>query len=112
MKYLKTFESLDEPKVGDYVYMRSSAISEEVKDLVNNSVGKITKITYEFNYEDVDKNGLIEYIDVKYNFPESILKKFGDKLNDRGFNPDQLVAFAPTIKELELKVAAKKYNIG
>ena len=101
MKYIRKYEELDEPKIGDYVILNVAYLSKEWQDFINNTPGKIIK-----------KNGGI--IKVKYtNFSNNIQ----DALtvgNERGVyvtTTSSIVVFAPTIKEVKLKFSANKYNI-
>ena len=99
MKYLKKYESLETPEVGDYVLMKSETSNEKLADLINTTIGKIDSLAYRSLY-------------VRYNFSKEILNKFRfHDLRLREFDKNQIVAFAKTIKELELKIQVKNYNL-
>ena len=108
----KIFENLkSELKVGDYVLMRSNASAKELLEFINNNIGQVIKIN---NFEDLR-------IRVRYNnIPDNVIPWFG--FAERQFPPsirtaarifdiNQIVEFAKTKEELELKLAAKKYNL-
>jgi len=102
MKYLKKYESLEEPEVGDYVLMKSEA-NKKVANLINQTIGRINKLIQPYFDSRVG-------IEVKYDFPRSVLKNLRID-NTRVFDRDQIVAFGKTKKELELKKQANKYNL-
>ena len=107
MKYIKLYEEIDTQKEGDYVLMKSKS-THVVANIINNTIGKIIKIE---DRQYVDHRGVNQIsIRVKYDLPQSILKKL-EIDNIRDFTQKQIVEFGSTIEELELKLAAKKYNI-
>jgi len=97
----KIFEVLQsELEVGDYVLMRSSVHS--IVEFINNTIGKIIGFDY-------DKYNNIK---VTYdNIPEDLRTYWFNNTNDRDFNINQVVEFSKNKEELELKLAAKKYNL-
>ena len=107
MKYIKLYEEIDTPKEGDYVLMKSKS-SQVVANIINNTIGKIIKIEDRQYSDHLGVNQIS--IRVKYDLPQSILKKL-EIDNIRDFTQKQIVEFGSTIEELELKLAAKKYNI-
>ena len=44
MKYIKTFESLNQPQIGDYVILKFSNSDPYWKNYINNQIGKLTNI--------------------------------------------------------------------
>lgn len=90
MKYLKAYEdTISKPQIGDYVLMRSESGSESAEKYINSHIGKIS----EWYHND------------------GLKVDYGNEFKKRIFSKAQIVEFAPTIEELELKLAAKKYNI-
>ena len=45
MKHLKSYESLNEPKVGDYVLMRTDSKNIDYKNFIRNTPGQIILIS-------------------------------------------------------------------
>jgi len=134
MKYLKTYESnrLRNPQIGDYVlihidfsdYLSNAKIIDgklefldiTAEDLlsyekfINVTIGQIIDI----KKDDLGKDKVI----VKYtNVPNNILRWFTtdeEKQNlsfYRDYGLERVVDFAPTIKELKIKLRAKKYSL-
>ena len=134
MKYLKTQESnrLRNPQIGDYVlihidfsdYLSNAKIIDgklefldiTAEDLlsyekfINVTIGQIIDI----KKDDLGKDKVI----VKYtNVPNNILRWFTtdeEKQNlsfYRDYGLERVVDFAPTIKELKIKLRAKKYSL-
>jgi hypothetical protein len=108
MRHLKTYENIiKEPKIGDYVIMRSKYKSKpELTEFIENTIGEIFSKYY--------SDSKMEDIRVIYDFvPDDIRKNF--MMIQGGFtmwfkNYD-IIEYAKTKKELKLKIAAKKYNI-
>lgn len=95
MKYIKTFEDTqNEPRIGDYVLMRSETGNPNVEKFVNNTIGQL----YQF---DVAGGVIIKYKNSPYN----------DDGQKRMFHRSQIVAFSPSIDELKLKIRTIKYNL-
>ena len=105
MKYIKTFESLDGPQVGDYVVCEEGIGINELCDFINNTVGKIIKI---------DKSVLFTYI-VKYeNIPQDFkiyFNIFGSLDNSRGYSTNELLFWSKNKKDVEEYLMSKKYNL-
>ena len=108
MNHLRLFENFeDEPQIGDYVYCdldRKSSTPIYVAagiDFINNSIGQFR--IFNPNYPSLSKNKYMIYYD---NAPKEILpsKRVSMNLSD-------IVAFAPTIEELELKMKQLKFNL-
>ena len=104
MKYLKKFETITESKkmqVGDYILIRSTRNPEDLNNFINNNIGQIKKIE--------SKSIRVMYDDI----PEKFYKNFHtkDEGDGRLFGKDQIVEFAKTKENLELKIQMKKFNI-
>ena len=111
MKYIKTFENLNlnnQPKVGDYVYVNTYYADDVIINFLNNNIGKIIRridrgfvVKYdnapdEFNIESENHDNNLDYC-------------FSN--NNWNVDYDEIIAFAPTKKELELKIQSNKYNL-
>lgn len=95
MKYIKTFEDTKNiPKKGDYVIMKSESNDERIQDFINNNIGRIKEYW-------PGSNVRVRFYDVPTYFGDTV----------RLFSKNQIVAFAPTKKELELKLSINKYNL-
>ena len=103
MKYIKTFESInkDKPEVGDYVICDStiddyvicdSTNFVSLRELVQNSIGKITIIKSVFFWDEF----YIEY---------------GDLIGDIMFVEEEILFWSKNKEELELILTTKKYNL-
>jgi hypothetical protein len=108
MKYLKRFESVVFPEVGDYVIFNTNYTNDEhfirLSNFLNNNLGIIDKI-YIPNYDE-------KYCaDVKYdNIPEDLKISFRkDGTIDTRLN--KIYAYGKTPEDVKMKVKAKKYNL-
>jgi hypothetical protein len=99
MKHLKYFENAieDKPQVGDYVLMKSQA-GGDTEIYIDKTIGLITKF---------DSQGGVQSAGVHVKYP----KNYYTGINDRLFNINQIVNFAPTKKELQIKLTSNKFNI-
>lgn len=109
MKYIKTFEGLntDDIQIGDYVYGEEdkNENSKLLKDFTKNNICKV-----------IDKDEKGSQICVVFDNvpPEKIQDRFNmieNKYSRWLSVPRNIIEFAPTIEELEMKNAAKKYNL-
>ena len=103
MKYIKKFENVSKPKIGDYVIGEINNIhsSDMLKNYIKNSIGEITFI---FREDRV----ISRYFDI----PKNLKRNFYD-----GQNNDQIVIYTNKIvgfgtkEEMELILNSKKYNL-
>ena len=109
MKYLKTFEkmniNIDDIQIGDYVYGEEdrNESSKLLKDFTKNNICKV-----------IDKDDLQICVIFENNPPKNIQNRFDiiENKYSRWLNvPRNIIEFAPTIDELELKIATKSYNL-
>jgi hypothetical protein len=101
MKFLKTYENLNGPKVGDYVICEDPNTRKPLYAFIKNRIGKIVEI---------DRDKFYPYI-VRYNnIPEDLIERFSHPnfTNCRDFKRDEILYFSSTKEELE---NLKKYNI-
>lgn len=106
MKYIKQFENLiNVPEVGDYVLIHDelwfkypNSGMKRYSDFVNNTIGQISEVSKSF-------------VGIKYrNIPDDI-DDFFNSVGGRSFKKEDIVAFAKTKKELEMKLTEIKYNL-
>lgn len=116
MKYLKTYESLDMPEIGDYVICKDHSFDQEENEEFSNMIGQIVdKNSFNFN-----ELGMIFHNAQQYEYfvkfkeiPEYSDSEFY-KTNDgyiRPFFRTEIKFSAKTIDELELKKEVEKYNL-
>jgi len=106
MKYLKTFESIDEPKEGDYIIAKLPnhlAYKDTAEIFCHNNIGQIIGIIY----NNIDK----PIYKVKYENVPAGLKISNLNNNIRGFFKKDFELWSKDKEELEAMIAAKKYNI-
>lgn len=104
---------LDEPQIGDYIYCDGKNAYPEEKEFISKNIGKL--VGYDWSQEPLDDSVyLIEY----ENIPENIINDFFyTDLQDHDYEDcypaqmEEIVAWAPTIEELKIKINAHKYNI-
>lgn len=113
----KIFENTKElPKIGDYILARTNSELPGVKEFINNTIGVVVDITYNdliypekpemiVHYKNVPKGNVRSWFGLKY--PNSI--HIGN--NCTSFLPDDIVVFASTKEELELKLDVKNFNL-
>ena len=109
MKYLKTFEDTIKddikPQIGDYVIINSESEFSEVKNFINNSIGRIVDFDDEANTPAV-----VEF----ENIPNKIKFYFRIR-NTRSFFYEQIKYFSPNKEEcldmLPLLADSNKYNL-
>jgi hypothetical protein len=107
MRYLKTFESIDEPKEGDYIIAKSTNrhIGTHAVDVFcRNNIGQIIGIIY-------DRIPDKPIYKVKYENVPAGLKISNLNNNIRGFFKKDFELWSKDKEELEAMIAAKKYNI-
>jgi len=106
MKYLKTFENLLEPQIGDYVKCDPPGFEDE---FFKKNIGRLIKI-------DIEHHGSeMKFYQIKFDVkvPEDIMKSFGSALGDNtlSLNDYEVSNFAKTKEDLETKLNANKYNL-
>ena len=110
MKHLKTFENIKKPQVGDYVLCYEDAKDHNLKEFINNNIGKISIIRDKGSY--IECNYTIEY----ENIPSIISNRFtnfkkGDKKNERNMREEEIIFFSKNKEDVELYMQANKYNL-
>jgi len=104
MKYLKTYENLNSPQVGDYIKVDSSKFTE-LKDFFDIEIGKILRI----NEKELKIGGYPYYVKFNINIPGSTYGPNGG--NEMGFRESEFISWGNSLEDLELKVKANKYNL-
>jgi len=115
----KIFEDL-QPKIeaGNYVLMNSVSMYDSVRKFINNNIGQIIELgpdSIRVKYDNMPKNIMNIHLRA-IGQPTWNREPNGDFSSVRIstikiFDIDQVVEFAKTKEELELKLAAKKYNL-
>lgn len=127
MKYVKTYEeTTNEPQVGDYVicgdpgkFMKYKSKRDNFNYFLSRNVGNIVHKTsdlYKVMYDAEPTIEVLEYAFYEKNYHQikniPNIKIFHDKwTNITGFNLDEILYFAPTKEEVEIKLNRNKYNI-
>ena len=106
MKYLKKFENLDEPQVGDYVVCSviiTTGVKDELIKYMNNNIGKIikkedrTKQQYYVYYENATVDLFVRYT--------------GENYWCWWFDKNEILYYSKNKEECEVYLDTKKYNI-
>lgn len=104
MKYLKTYENLnDSPQVGDYV-MGDPYQFKDINNFLSTEIGKIDRI----NDVELKIDGYPYIVVFDTSIPGS---SYGPKDKEMAFNKSELLAWDSSLDGLKLKIKAKKYNL-
>ncbi len=122
MRYLKLYENLNDPQVGDYVLCREypneieGINMSDLERFLCNHIGKLVNPDekYKKNWTS-SKEKLEHYIWVKYSNKDLVSGSSlsGDEFV-RGIRPfmrKEIIQFSPDKSDLEVYLAAKKYNL-
>lgn len=110
MKYIKTFENIDKPEIGDYVICDvEKGMFPDLYEFLKLHIGKVINIVESNEPYHVRFDVNREYIDKSISSYHKRIYK-GKKLTI-AFNRDEVKTFAKTKKELEIKINADKYNL-
>ena len=109
MKYLRTYEKLDEPQIGDYVVCMEELSSDKdslsvIKFLTNNVGQFIIK----------NDNSIFKFFYlIKFeNVPKRLSGKFFDGSKGcRRMSRDEILYFSKDKEDCEIFINAKKYNL-
>ena len=124
MKYIKMFENL-KPEVGDYVICKEDGdtySSIEFNNYLSNSVGRIIKNSsdslFHVTFDRLPSDDVLKYSfyvaksSIIRNLDKSKYKMFNDKYtNVTILDKTDIIDWSKNKEELELKLAANKYNI-
>lgn len=97
MRYIKTYEYVNGPQIGEYVICEEPSNAPLIKDFLENNIGKIVDYDggkYEVFYENVPKN----LMDSFYR---------GKRLMTR----DEIKHHAKNIDDLDSIITGNKYNL-
>ena len=117
MKYLKTYENLNEPQIGDYCICYEERLDPNDNDniiLINflkNNIGKIIR-ERDPNIDAINPN--IHFFVQYENIPKElyIFFRFVNGRNDvRGMSKKEILKYSKNKKELEIFIDINKYNI-
>ena len=107
MKYIKTFENIENlPEIDDWVIMKTLSSHNIVKNFINNTIGEVVNLD-KTNIQNIDIT--VMYYDIPEDFKK--LMNVDSDVYVREFRSNQIVEFAKTKEELELKLQSNKYNI-
>ena len=109
MKYLKTYETLNEsldPEIGDYVICKEEGAFNSIFDFTSNNIGKFVE------FEEVDYSHA-HYIIAYENVPKKIADYFINGSINRGrrMYRHEIKYWSKDKKELEIILTANKYNL-
>lgn len=114
MKYIKTFESIEEPKPGDYVIVKMPDVNfdgsknNKGKQFINNNIGKI------INYSIYDNDQFLIKYDIDFNtcgFDKSHFQFLEDPDGQRNIDKKYIVAFSPDKDKVKMLVQTNKFNL-
>lgn len=109
MKYIHYFESIKNPKIGDYVVCyEEDEITKSTKDIpgflefISNNVGR---------YIDVFDSDVFPY-EIQYqNIPENIKEYYFNDDGTRQFSRKQIIFYSKSKEKAEIFIQSKKYNL-
>ena len=104
MKYLKTFEEIEQTKfkIGDYVVPKDAPYPNDIKDYMENNVAKIINIDLR-NDIHIRYNNVPKELEFYWNDDDCI----SDFFSERGLR----FATPKEIEDYEMKEKSNKYNI-
>jgi len=113
MKYIKLYEKLKKPKIGDYIICKEENINDEA--LTNFLLSNIGQI-YKFNYGSYNLGKLYAYVVEYNNIPKDLEINFReypeyDKNNLITILPKEIVAFSQNKEDLGIYINKMKYNL-
>ena len=115
MKYIKTFENIKEPEIGDYVLMTienkkgfypayTSFIENNIGEILSRVGNRIEVRYYVSTYEEFSKMQT-HFRYISHDFEEN------EYYFSNIFYVNSVLEFGKTKEEVELKVSTKKYNL-
>ena len=105
MKYIKTYEAIQDPQLYDYVICNENTEIKELNDFVNSKIGQIINIPYSEG---------ITYLIQYENVPESIspyLNHFMNRKNVRKMFRAEIIYYSKDKEYLKTLLISNKYNI-
>ena len=115
MKYIKTFESLKTPEVGDYVICTDlTSVPEYVLEFIENNIGQIVEIEMPTSWQlsSREENPYCVYFEnAPYNKTPNYFPKHKEFLSCRWFNLREIKYISKNKEELKYIINAKKFNI-
>ena len=119
MKHIKTYETLDGPKIGDYVICKDEQNFADLNIFLTSHIGQVVQIGND-NKRLLDYPYIVQYHE---NIPEVLISDyfsyFTDSINNneisydcRCFASDEILNYSSDIKDMEIfLVARNKYNL-
>ena len=99
MKYIKTYEDLREPNIGDYVIMTTTKNDKDLKDFLKKNIG---------NCVNIGEHGIyVEYYDIPSKLKDWFIN------NIRNFGIESIIRYATEkeIDKIKLEETERKYNL-
>lgn len=117
MRYIKTYENINEPQVGDYVIGYSLYFSDKTNNFLKNNIGKIidsennayNNPEYRVQYEDVPDN-VVDSVDF-YTFVPYEGNRFAKRVYFVKLVKSEINHFSKNKEDLEPYINANKYNL-
>ena len=114
MKYLKTYENINEPIIGDYVICIPDNLIKNSEYFFNNAIGKIIKkaiitrkeYSYGVEYENIPKFIQEYYCALRKNADGTQYQE-----NIIWFERDMIEYYSKSIEEIKMKMKSGKYNL-
>ena len=105
MKYIKKFENVNVPQIGDYAIVDNTSVNKNLNDFLSNNIAEIVD-----KYEIETYWGKINYYKFKYeNIPFGLSESFS---NDTiGFTELTIGYFSKNKEDVEARIQSKKYNL-
>lgn len=103
MKYIKKFEDINEPEVGDYVICSEEhdGLSKKLIDFTSNNIGQLIEIDGTQYYPFVVKYDDNVPLELEVNFLH----------NTRGMMRAEIIHYSKNKEDLEMILNANKYNL-
>ena len=106
MKYIKKYENVEEPQVGDYVLMRTDSKNIDYRNFLKNNVGQIIEMESDFHMSVKYENVPIKFIKMGLFVWSSVEQEYYHTFNKR-----KMLVFSDNPNDLELKFQMRKYNL-
>jgi len=117
MKYIKKFENIEEPELGDYVLIRENRdYTQPYNDFINNNIGQIVLTDFSFNKKRIEVRYYVDTFDEFKNMKNYFRYISFDFVSNEyyfsnWFKMNMVSEFGKTKEDVELKASTKKYNL-
>jgi len=108
MKYLKRFENINTPQVGDYV-IASLKTDKDIGIFIANNIGQIVAISE----NDINKLYTVKFFNIEKDIEKFFFTEpeYGEYMTLMFFYKYEILAFSKNKEELETILNANKYNL-